>query len=125
MSNSPNQLTGQAQIFLDGALYESAPGAKLKNYEGVTRTEVMSASGVSGYTEKATAPTVDCDLIHGGALRMAALKGFVNGTLTFKCDSGLTYVVRNAWYKGGGQLTADKATLSATFVGKSCEEVTG
>jgi hypothetical protein len=121
---SPNQRTGKAWIYINGTLYETASGAKLKSFLGLSR-EAVTGAEVYGYTEKTVAPGIDGELIHGGTLRLEDLRNVTDATITFKCDTGVTYVLRNAWVKEVGDLDSSQGTISVSFEGKKAEEVSG
>ncbi len=119
---SPNQRTGKVYIKINGMLYESMSGAKLTDPMGVTRDAVVGAD-VFGFSEKAAVPTIACEFAHGAGLSLQALAACVNETLTFECDSGPTFIVRNAWYASGMELTGGDGKVACTFAGKKCEEL--
>ncbi len=118
---SPNQRTGKVYIKINGMLYESMPGAKLTDPMGVTREDVVGTD-VFGYAEKAVAPSIGCEFAHGSGLSLQALAACVNETITFECDSGPTFILRNAWYASGMELTGGEGKVACTFKGKQCEE---
>lgn len=119
-----NQRTGKVFIRIDGTLYESAMGAALKNAMGVERPAAIGTD-VFGYTEKAVAPEVTAKFSHSNGLSLQSLANITNGTLTFECDSGPTFILRNAWYSTGMELTGGEGWLSVTFLAKSAEEQLG
>lgn len=119
-----NQKTGKAYIKIDGQLYESMSGAKLSNFSGVERDPVVGTD-TFGYAEKAVTPTIDCEFAHGSSLSMATLAAITNSTVTFECDSGPTFILRNAWWAKGGDLaTGDGGgKVTAQFMGLKCDEM--
>ena len=88
---------------------------------GVERAAQIGTD-VFGYTEKAVPPEVTCKFSHGSGLSLEALANVNDSTITFECDSGPTFIVRNAWYASGMNLTGGEGWLDATFQGKKCEE---
>lgn len=118
---SPNQRTGKVYIKINGNLYESMPGAKLTDPMGIERPEVVGTD-VFGFTETAKVPTISCEFAHGSGLSLQAVAACVNETITFECDSGPTFILRNAWYASGMELTGGEGKVAAVFKGKKCEE---
>jgi hypothetical protein len=118
------QYTGRAYIRADGTLYETLAGAKLTNPFGIERQAVVGAD-VFGFTEKVVVPTVDCDFAHGPGVSIGVLGAMTDVTVTFECDSGVVFVLSNAWCAKAGDLTADEnAKLTVQFQAKSCTEQT-
>ena len=116
-----NQVTGRVYIKVDGALLRSKDGAKLM-FGGVER-EAVVGNMVHGYTEKVSAPTVECTISHMGDTSLKSLAALTNSTLTFETDTGKSYVVRNAWLNTPPELTGGSGEVSLKFTGISCEEM--
>jgi hypothetical protein len=116
-----NIRTGKVFIKIDGTLYESAIGAQLKDAMGVERTAQVGTD-VFGYTEKAVPPTITCKFSHGSGLSLETLSEVTDSTITFECDSGPVYILRNGWYASGMNLTGGEGWLDVVFQGKACEE---
>ncbi|MCM0018503.1 MAG: phage tail tube protein [Tagaea sp.] len=106
---NPNQRTGQVFIALDGKQLESLPGAKLRGI-GVKRNPVVGHK-VYGYTEEIQTPEIECDIAHGAAVSLDALRKLDNTTATFECDTGPTWVLANAWVAEIGDLADGKVML--------------
>jgi hypothetical protein len=117
-----NQRTGRAYIYINGTLYESGDDAKLSNYLGIEREAVVGAE-VYGFSEKPVAPTIVCSLIHGGGLRLTDLKKLTDVTVTFRCDTGEVYVLKNGWVAKADDFTAKDGKAPVTFMGKSVEPI--
>jgi hypothetical protein len=120
---SANTRTGKAFIKIDGVLFETMNGATLTNPMGVERDAVVGTD-VFGYSEKAVVPTITGKFAHGAGISLTDLASIVDSTITFECDSGPVFVLRNAWYANGMTLTGGSAELDVTFQGKKCEEQT-
>jgi hypothetical protein len=119
--SSPNIRFGRAYVRVNGTLLETMPNAKLSNIQGIERTPV-EGSAVYGFMEKVVTPTIESEFAYGPAVSMAALNALVDTTVTFECDTGATFILRNAWTAKLGDLTSGKGTFSATFQGLQCEE---
>lgn len=118
---SPNQRTGKAYVKVNGQIYETMAGAKLSNIPGNER-EAVVGTDVFGYAEKAVVPTVECEFAHSSSLSVQTLWNFTDATVTFECDSGPVFILRNGWTAKVTDLTGGKGTLAVTFNAKKCEE---
>lgn len=118
---SANQRTGKVFIRINGDLVESKPGATLKDAMGLERDADVGTQ-VNGYTEKAVVPTMTFSISHGSSVSLATLAAMVDTTLTFECDSGPTFIMRNAWYANGMELKDGGNGLALVFQGKKCQE---
>jgi len=83
--------TGKVYIRLNGSLVESMQGATLNNPTGGKRTPVVG-NDVYGWAESVVAPTIEFDIAHGPDVDTDDLWAFVDGNMTFECDSGPTYI---------------------------------
>ena len=115
--------TGRAFIKHDGKLLPSRDGAVLK-FGSLSRKPVVGADSVHGFVEKVQAPSVECTLTHGDDLSLQELHDIVDATITFECDSGPVYVLRNAWIDPEGlDLTVGEAEAKCVFHAKTAEEL--
>ena len=116
------QFFGRATVAVDGKRLESMPGASI-DIGGFTRTP-KSGDHAHGYTESPKNALVECEVIMTGDTSLADLAATVNATVTFKCDTGQTYVVRGAWLVETPKVTGgDTGTVSLQFAGPPAEEV--
>lgn len=118
---SPNQRTGRVWVKVNGQYMETLAGAKLSNPTGFQRSEVIG-SEVFGYTEAAMVPTVDCEFAHSALLSTDQLWAITDGTITFQCDTGVTYVLRNAWCAAVNEITGGQGKVGVKFMARKCEE---
>lgn len=118
---SVNQRTGRAFVKVNGNLFETMDGAKLMNIPGFERKPVVGTD-VFGFTEGAAAPEIQAEFAHGSGLSVTDLYAIVDGTITFECDSGPVFILRNAWTAKVSDLTGGQGKLGVTFNGKKCEE---
>lgn len=89
------QKFGRAFIKTDGSLLETMPGAKI-DIGGVARKEVVGSHG-GGFAEEHKLATLDCEIMMGPETSLAAIGAIDDATVTFECDTGQIYVMRNAW----------------------------
>lgn len=90
------QKLGKAYIKHDGNLLETNPGASI-DIGGVTRTTVMGNNSVLGFAEQPKQSVVSCQISLGAQTSLEQLRALSGVTITFECDTGQTYVVRDAW----------------------------
>ncbi len=113
------QVAGRVFITLNGQRLRSKEGASLEA-GGIEREAAISDSGVDGYTEKITAPKVDCKISLTGDVKLADLQAFRDGTLVFEADIGRTYTLTNAWCATPPKV--EKGEVSLTFGAVECLE---
>lgn len=113
------QIAGRVFISLNGQRLRSKEGASLET-GGIEREAANSDSGVDGFTEKITAPKVDCKINLSADVKLADLQAFKNGTLVFETDIGRTYTLTNAWCATPPKL--EKGEVSLTFGAVECLE---
>ena len=117
------QRLGIAYIKVDGLLLESAPGATL-DIGGVTRSPVLASGAVVGYSEAPVPAVVECEISVGPGTSLVQLGKTKNATITFECDTGQTYVVREAWLVNPPKATAaDGGKVPLVFNGPAAEEL--
>ena len=114
------QVTGRVYISVGGRRLRSKPGATL-NTGGVSRSPVLSDSGVDGYSETTVSPQVDCTISHTSDISLTDLGAIVNETLRFQTDTGVSYTIRNAWCAAPPTLGAG-GEVTLVFNGIECIE---
>jgi hypothetical protein len=116
------QFFGRATIKVDGRLIETLPGAKL-DIGGVTRTPKRTDQSV-GFTEQVKEATLECEAVMTKGLSLADFAEVTDATVTFKCDTGQTYIVRNAFLVDPPMVEGgDKSATPLKFAGPPAEEV--
>lgn len=100
-----NQLTGRAFIKCDGELLRSKNGAKLM-LGNPTREGQVGDLGPEGYVEKPTIPGIECTVFHKSDTPVEKLANYTDGTVIFEADTGVSYVLVEAWQSNQIELTA-------------------
>lgn len=90
------QLTGRAYVAANGVRYKTKPGATL-NFGGPTRTTQVGDTGVLGYTETITPPSVSCSIAHDANTSLSELRDIKDASITFEADTGRIYTISPAW----------------------------
>jgi hypothetical protein len=112
------QLTGRADIYLNGAYAESTQdGSTISTLSGLENTPVVNSRGqVSGFTSKATPAQIKANFTHGPDFDIAQYMGN-NVSIDFVCDNGPTYQMASAVFMKDDGLDANKGTVPITFTG--------
>lgn len=117
------QRFGKAFIKVDGALLESMPGASL-DVGGVTRNTVLGGNAVLGFAEAPKQAVLQCQIAVGAGTSLADLRAIKSATVTFECDTGQTYVIRNAWLVNPPVATdGEGGAVPLQFEGPPAEEM--
>ena len=116
------QRLGRAYIKVNGNLIESLPGAKL-NVGGVKRNPVVGNT-VHGYAEEVVPATVECEISVSGQTKIMDIAKYKQETLTFECDTGQTFVVKDAFLTEPPELTAQEGgKVPLKFAGNPADQV--
>jgi hypothetical protein len=112
------QVTNKVLIYLNGVLRESKNGATLTT-GGTAREPVISDNKVVGYTESIEAPGIEATFIHTADVSLQDFNDF-KGTATFQMDTGITWVIQEAWSAGNAKLS--KGEITVTIQGVKAEQ---
>jgi hypothetical protein len=116
------RVLGRATIKFDGRVLLTNKGAKL-NTGGVER-KTVEGDVVHGYAEEVKAPFVECEVSVTKDTSLMEYNNITDATVTFECDTGQIYVLRNAWSEKPSEATGgDGGKVPLRLVGMSCEEM--
>lgn len=90
------KIFGRAFIRVNGMTLAGMPGSSKLDPGGVERSPVVGEAGFLGYTEKPVHAEIECDIAIDANTDIDALNKTVDASVTFECDSGQVYVMRNA-----------------------------
>lgn len=113
---------GRVFIKLDGALLPSMPDAKL-DVGGKVRKPVVGSSGVYGFTEELKESTCECEIAVGPNTDVMKIHDATDVTLTFECDNGQVYIVRNAFSLEPPAIGGGGGKAPFKFSGQPAEKV--
>jgi len=117
------QRLGKAFIKVNGQLLESMPGAKL-DVGGVTRTPIIGANSVHGYSEKVKEAMLECEISVSKDTKILDTAKWVDVSVTFECDTGQVFVVRQAFLTEPPVVTAEEGgKVPLKFAGPPAEQV--
>jgi hypothetical protein len=111
--------TGRVTVTVDGNVLKSKPGASIK-IGGVMREPIMDDQGGYNYTETLEPSQVKCTLLHVAETDLPALRAFVDGTVHYETDTGVSYVVTGAGTGEIGELA--NGEVEVTFNGPPAEQ---
>lgn len=116
------KLIGRAFITVAGNRVRSEPGATC-DIGGVTRTTIVGDNGIDGFAETPKQSVVECSISVGAGESVAQYREISDTTITFECDTGQTYVIRNAWLTEPPVITGQEGgKVSLKFEGPPAEE---
>jgi len=118
---APNQFLGRATIRWNGNVIETNSGATL-DIGGVTRDPIVTGMRV-GFGEQTAPASLTCETSLMQGMSLDELRNITDATVMFECDTGQTYIIRNAFVTapqtikdgGGGNVTVN-------FAGPPAEE---
>ena len=115
------KLFGRAFIRVNGSTMPTIAGTGKINLGGIERTAVNGDFGFLGSTEKTVNGEVECDVAVDAALDLQALGNTVEATITFECDSGQAFVLRNAVLAAPIELQSGDGKATLRFIGSAAE----
>lgn len=113
------RLAGVCYCKIDGDMID-LEGSITITPEMVSRTQIVSSTGVIGYTEENKAPKVEIT----GYLNRAQLRSLMDNTditVTAECANGVVYTLSGALVSGDVTIDAQAGTTSITFEGERGE----
>jgi len=116
------QALGRAIIRINGSTVDSEPGAKLK-LGGAKRKPVMTGYRVH-YAEELEQASIECEVPLTTGMSLQAWRDCVGAIVTFQCDTGQSYVVRDAFTEDTLELTGkDGGKIKLKLAGMPAEEM--
>lgn len=116
-----NQLTGRADIYVDGKKLATEDGATL-NPGGQNRKPERHGDDTY-FTEEGVPPTVEGNLLHIKDVDVIALSAVKNATLMFHTDNGHKFMLRGAFITEPVHIDAKNGKCPIKFAARSCDKV--
>lgn len=117
-----SQVFGKAFVKANGKMLRSMPGAKL-DLGGMERAVVKGSSAVHGYSESIKESSLECEIALARGDKLEDLRNLTDATITFECDSGQTYVIRDAFIVDTLSLSeGEGGKVPVKFAGQPAEE---
>ncbi|MCY1292015.1 Phage tail tube protein [compost metagenome] len=117
------QMFGKAYVRVDGETLRTLPGASL-DAGGMERSPVKGSQEVYGFSEAVLESTIECEIaIAAGDDPVALHNRITNATVTFECDTGQTYMVRQAFSATPPKMTegGDGGKVPFKLIGQPAE----
>ncbi|MFC0686397.1 phage tail tube protein [Novosphingobium clariflavum] len=93
---NPNQVVGQVKITIDGTTYSSSKEATLE-IGGPSREAVAGDYEAGAFTESTNPAKLTVSLLYKKGVSLAALRAIDNATAVLTTDTGIQWIVRNAY----------------------------
>lgn len=121
--STERKLFGRATIHIDGQFYDSDPGASIVP-GGLRATAREFTHGVK-FSQRLTKAVITCAIPFTGDVSLVDLASIMEVPVSFKCDNGRSYIVRNAVQTGDAAVSGGDSggTISLTLEGDPAEEV--
>jgi hypothetical protein len=116
------KLFGRAYIRVNGATLASLPGTGKIDPGGVERSPVVGDAGYLGHTEKPVHGEVECEIAIDASTDIGALNKTENATITFECDSGQVFVMRNGALATPLKPQSGDGKAAVKFIGSAAEQ---
>ncbi len=115
---------GVGFLHIDGVQYSVAPDVSYSLGRPV-REEVMSSSGVDGYTEKPSPPYIEGNLIDCEDLDLEAFSNLVDAQVTYEHANGklIAFYHATSMNPDGVKGNAEDGKVPFKFVGQSAQEI--
>lgn len=113
-----DQLTGRADIYINGAYAESTQdGSTISTLSGIENAPVINSRGeMAGFTTKAVIANIKANFTHGPDFDITIYQ--VPGlAIDFVCDNGPVYQMASAAFMKDDGLDANKGLVPVTFMG--------
>lgn len=117
------KITGKAIIRVDGTELRTADkGAATLDIGGEKREPKVGAGKTWGFNEETMPVELSCKIFHTGDTSLKQLGAITSATISFECDSGKRYVLREAFSLDTPKLDAKSGEVELKFSAVSCDE---
>ncbi|MGE4302442.1 MAG: phage tail tube protein [Novosphingobium sp.] len=91
-----NQVVGQARVKVDGTVY-STSGESTMDIGGPSRESVKGDYEAGAYKEMTNEAKLDTTLLYKRGVSLADLRAIDDATVLFETDTGVTWIMREAY----------------------------
>jgi hypothetical protein len=116
------RIGGIIRLTIDGT-QQRAKGNFTYNLGANKREAVIGADGVHGYKETPQAPFIEGAISDSSSLDVASLLDLTDSTVILEVANGKSIVLRDAYYTGDGEVSAEEGEIKVKFEGVSAEEI--
>lgn len=117
-----SKLLGRALIKSNGNTLATLPGAKL-DPGGKTRTSVVGAHGVLGFTEAIRQSKLECEIAYSARTSLQEIIDWEDVTVEYQCDTGQSYVISHGWSTEPPTITDNEGKAPIVIEGPPAEEI--
>lgn len=93
---NPNRVVGQAKVKIDGTSYPTS-GETTLEIGGPVREPVPGDFEAGAFKESTAPSKVDVTINYKPGVSLSALRAIDNATVMVELDTGITWIVRNAY----------------------------
>lgn len=93
---NPNRVVGQMRVKIDGTSYPTSGESSLE-IGGPVREAVAGDYDASAFKESTAPSKAEVTINYKAGISLSALRAIDNATLTMEADTGVTWIVRNAY----------------------------
>ncbi|SMF85924.1 Phage tail tube protein [Tistlia consotensis] len=116
------QFLGRATIRVNGQVIETNKGASL-DLGGTKRNPIVTGLKV-GYAEETVPAMIECETSLAAGMSLEDWRNLVDATAIFECDTGQSYVIRDAFVTEAITLKdGDGGNVALKIAGPGAEEV--
>ena len=119
-----NRRAGVLYAKIDGT-QRNAKGNWTYNLGAPKREAIVGADEVHGYKEMPQVPRIEGEITDSSDLSLEELTGIEQANVTLELANGKTFVLRDAWYAGDGDVGTEEGNVQVRFEGLSAEESGG
>lgn len=116
---NPNKTWGQTRVTVDG-LYLQTAGKNTFEIGGIVRAAVTGDNKAGFFNETTKESTCEVEVLMTAGVSLVALQAIDNATLVHVCDTGQTYIMRNAFVVDA--VSASDGKVKVKFAGPPAEE---
>jgi len=119
MAGNPYKVWGQTRITVDGQLLNTEGKGSLE--VGGSQASMVDGDFQAGFFSEQVKPSkVECSVLMTAGVSLVSLQSIRNATVVHECDTGQTYVVRNAVVVDA--VAASEGKAKVTLQGPPAEE---
>lgn len=117
-----NQVGGIRSLRIDGVVWP-AKGNWTVNMGTPERAAVIGADGPHGYKETHRVARFEGTITLQGGRSVSEITGLTESDVVLEMTDARTFILREAWYAGSGDVTTEEGELAAAFEGIIADEL--
>ncbi len=117
-----NRRAGVLYLLINGVQHD-AKGSFTYNLGAPKRDALVGHDRVHGYKELPQVPMIEGEITDSATLKVRDLLNIEEATIHLKLANGKSFILRQAWYAGDGNVQSEEANIEVKFQGMSGEEI--